>query len=413
MKVRNIRHELEEALTDSPAVLLHGARQTGKTTLARQIAEGSTPKRRYLTFDNAAVLAAAHTNPHDFIEGLQGNVVLDEIQRAPGLFPAIKMAIDQNRQPGRFLMTGSANVLALPKLSESLAGRMEIVPLWPFSMGETMSQKEDFIGQLFSKEPFPHLTYDQKDLWPHILAGGYPEALHRTNAKRRHSWFSSYITTILQRDVREISNIEGLQSFPRILELLATRIGGLLNMADLANSLKMPANTLKRYIALLQATFLVRVLPAWSSNLGLRLIKSPKLFLVDTGLVSGVLSLDEARLKRESTLKGLLLENFVVMELTKQASWSAVPSQLFHFRTHSGEEVDIVLEARAGMIAGIEVKSGSSVRPEDLKGLKKLREMAGKRFQCGIILYTGQEVIGFDKNLYAVPISTLWAMGRE
>ena len=390
MKRRNVQIRLEESLADTPAVLLHGARQTGKTTLARAVAASSPDDWSYVTFDDATALAGAHANPQGFVDDLRGNVVLDEIQRAPGLFPALKLSIDRDRRPGRFLMTGSSNVLALPKLSESLAGRMEIVPLWPFSMGEMRGLKEGFVDRLFEDGPPPHAATPPVDVWEGILTGGFPEAAGRANERRRAAWF---------------------QSLPRLLELLATRAGALLNLSDVASGLSMPVNTMKRYLALLEATFLVRLLPAWSSNLGLRLIKSPKVYLADTGLICALLKVDGHRLREEGRIKGPLLENFTVMELTKQASWSAAMPSLFHFRTASKVEVDLVLEGPGGRIAGIEIKAAASVNAGDFGGLRKLREVAESRFHRGIVLYTGHETVPFGENMHAVPVQALWSSG--
>lgn len=410
MRRRNIEPALRAALGDSPVVLVHGARQTGKTTLVQAVAD-SSPARRYLTFDDASVLAAARGDPDGFIAGLEGPVVLDEIQRAPELFRAIKASVDRQRKPGRFLLTGSANVLALPKLGESLAGRMEIIPLQPFSQGELAGTRETFIDAAFSKRGAMSPVTTRKgiaDLLDRALAGGYPEVVGRKDASRRSAWFGSYLTTILQRDVRDIANIEALQALPRMLALLTSRAGTLLNFAELARGLSIPQTTLKRYFALLEATFLVMNLPAWSSNLGQRIVKSPKLFLNDTGLMSHLLGLNRDRLGTESTMLGPLLENFVVLELMKQASWSDAKPRLFHFRTPPGREVDIVLEDRGGRIVGVDVKASATIEPEALKGLHALREMVGDRFIRGIVLHLGRETVPFSADVTAMPMAALW-----
>jgi predicted AAA+ superfamily ATPase len=410
MRRRNIEPALRAALGDSPVVLVHGARQTGKTTLVQAVADAS-PARRYLTLDDASVLAAAKGDPDGFISGLDGSVVLDEIQRAPELFRAIKASVDRQRKPGRFLLTGSANVLALPKLAESLAGRMEIIPLQPFSQGELEGVCESFIDEAFAKRRITPRSASRKgmaDLIDRALAGGYPEVVSRKDQSRRSAWFGSYLTTILQRDVRDIANIEALQALPRMLALLASRAGTLLNFADLARSLSIPQTTLKRYFALLEATFLVMNLPAWSTSLGQRIVKSPKLFLNDTGLMSHLLGLDRDRLGAESTMLGPLLENFIVLEVMKQASWSDAMPRLFHFRTPPGREVDIVLEDRAGRIVGVDVRSSASVEPDSFKGLQTLAEMAGEKFLRGVVLYTGGETVPFASNMTAMPIAALW-----
>ncbi len=409
MHARAIQPAVEAALADTPVVLLHGARQVGKTTLARAI---EPSHRRYLTLDDGATLAAASADPDAFIAGLRGPVVIDEIQRAPELFRAIKFAVDRDRAPGRFLLTGSANVLLLPRLSESLAGRMEIITLWPLSQGELEGAPEGFIDAVFAspRTAAPALVHqpDKVGIVARVLRGGFPEAAARTDAARRNAWFQAYFTTVLQRDVRDLANVEGLTALPSVLTLLATRAGGLLNAADLSRSLSIPATTLKRYLTLLEAVFLYVPAPAWMSNAGLRLSKSPKTLLADTGLAASLAGVTAERLANDPHLFGPLLENFVAMELRKQAGWSRVRINLLHFRTHAGREVDLVLEAADGRIAGIEVKGGRSIDAADFAGLRALAEAAGKKFAAGILLYAGDEVLSFGPGLYAAPIRTLW-----
>lgn len=404
---RHISTRVAESLEDSPVILIHGARQTGKTTLARSL----PGDRQYLSLDDFAVLDAAKSNPPGFIAALKGPVTLDEIQRAPQLFVAIKSAVDQNRTPGRFLLTGSANVLALPKLSESLAGRIEIVPLWPLSQSEIVGTNDTFLDVAFSGGgEWPSFeAVEEGQLWDRVMTGGFPEALQRSRQHRRDQWFTSYVDTILQRDVRDLTNVQNLSDLPRLLRLLASRVGGLLNFADIARSMSLPQTTLRRHFALFEATFLLRLLPPWSTNLGKRLVKSPKIYSVDTGLAASLLATDRSGLEQNPIIKGMLLENFVVMELTKRASWSVHRPNLFHFRTPTGTEVDIVAEDRSGALIGIEVKATASVGDSDWKGLRALRELAGDRFRSGIMLYTGNQVVPFDDRLTAVPITSLWS----
>lgn len=407
---RNIAPLVREALQDTPVVLLNGARQTGKSTLVRGgMLENSDA--RYLTLDEAGVLAAAEADPAGFLSGLGGPVILDEVQRSPGLFPAIKAEVDRDRRPGRFLLTGSANVLLLPRLSESLAGRMEILTLWPLSQGEIEGVQEGFVDAVFSKDPisFQQEPEGTSDLPGRLLRGGYPEAHARGSEARRRAWFGSYVTTILQRDVRDLSNIEGLTDLPRLLSLLAARSASLVNYAELSRSASMPQSTLKRYVSLLQATFLVRTLPAWSSNLGKRLVRSPKLLLCDTGLISSLQGLSAERLASDPVLVGPLLENFVAVELQKQSAWSATQPRPFHFRTQTGQEVDIVLEDAAGRVVGVEVKASATVGARDFRGLRALAEASGDRFRRGVVLYTGRTAVPFGENLHALPVSSLWS----
>lgn len=406
---RHISASLLEALADTPVVLLHGARQTGKSTLAQWLASDQHPSR-YLTLDDAGVLAAAQGDPTGFITALKEPVIIDEVQRAPELFMAIKATVDKDRQPGRFLLTGSADVMLLPRLSESLAGRMEILTLWPLSQGEIEGTKETFIDALFANE-LPtkiKIRQDWAGLLARMLRGGYPVIQGRLTEARQKAWFNSYVSAILQRDVRDLSSIEGLTLLPRLLSLLAARSASLLNFSELSRSVAIPQTTLKRYMALLEMTFLIQTLPAWSSNLSKRLVKAPKLILNDTGLMAYLLGLSGERLAMESMLAGPLLENFVAMELRKQAAWSKARPQLFHFRTLTGQEVDVLLEDTAGKLVGIEVKASATVNGRDFRGLRALAELIGKRFQSGVVLYTGSECIPFGPRLHAIPVSTLW-----
>jgi hypothetical protein len=396
-------------MTDCPVVLVNGARQTGKSTLARAVAE-QRDSSRYVTLDDVTAFSSASSDPMGFLTMTDGPVVLDEVQRVPALFRAIKLLVDRNRQPGRFLLTGSANVLLLPNVSESLAGRMEIHTLWPFSAGEREGRKETFLDALFGSEPMPSVaqTISRQDLFARIQTGGYPEVCVRPDPLRRAAWFEAYITTILQRDVRDLANIEHLVDLPRLLALLASRACGLLNYADLARSLGMPQSTLKRYMVLLETLYLIQTLAPWSNNLGKRVVKAPKLLFVDTGLAAHLLGWTEISHETMHPMAGPLLENFVAMELRKQASWRNAPVRLYHYRTPAGQEVDLVLEDRAGRIAGIEVKSSATVGTSDFKHLRALANTVGDRFVRGIVLYTGEETIPFAADLAAVPVNALW-----
>jgi predicted AAA+ superfamily ATPase len=403
---RGLTPILQQALAERPVVFLDGARQVGKSTLARS---GATGDRRYLTLDEASVLQAAAADPAGFIAGLDGPVVIDEVQRAPDLFLAIKAAVDRDRRPGRFLLTGSADVLLLPGLARTLTGRTEILTLWPLSQGEISGAIESFVDAAFGDrlpQP-PRAPTPGIDLAQRITRGGFPELVAGTVA-RRSAWFESYLTTLLQRDVRDASSIEGLAALPRLLALIASRPMGLLNYADLSRTSGVPQTTLKRYIVLLEMTFLVQMLPAWFVNLGKRLAKAPKVLLADPGLAAHLQGADASRLRADRNLLGPLLENFVVMEVKKQVTWSRIRPKLFHFRTSEGAEVDLVLEETGGRVLGIEVKAASTIRPADLKGMRTLAEAAGSRFHRGLVLYTGEEVVPLAGNVHALPVSALW-----
>lgn len=409
---RHLTGPLLEALADTPAVLVNGARQTGKSTLV-QSPEVAGQDRQYLTFDDPGILAAARRDPNGFVAGLSAPVTLDEIQHVPELFSVIKAAIDRNRQPGQFLLTGSANVMLLPKLSESLAGRMEVLTLWPFSQGEIRGVKENFVDTLYSGKSVgwsgksPAMSWEE--LLESVVSGGYPPAVARQSAARRDAWFQSYVTTVLQRDIRDLANIADSTAVPRLLSVVAARAGGLLNFADLSRTMALPQTTLKRYFALLEATFLVQLLRPWARNLGQRAIQTPKVYLNDTGLLAHLLGATVDRLKREGNVAGSVLENFVLMELRKQCAWSATRPELFYWRTVSGREVDVVLEDRTGKVVGVEVKAAATLGSNDVSGLQALASAVGKNWVRGVVLYAGAETIPFSANLHGIPISRLWS----
>jgi uncharacterized protein len=407
---RHMAPALDAALADTPVVLVIGPRQAGKTTLCQLV--GDRRGARLLSLDDAATLAAASSDPTEFIAAIDGPVVLDEIQKAPELLPAIKLAVDRRRQPGRFLLTGSADVLALPRVSESLAGRMEVLVLWPLSQGELAGRRDEFVDALFAaSEMRPGTVGEARTaLVQRALRGGFPEAVARRDPERRRAWFRSYVTTMLERDVRNLGPIEGLTEMPRLLNLIAARSASLLNIAELSRSVGLPHSTLTRYLALLERAFLVRRLPAWAGSRARRAVKTPRVWVPDTGLMSHLAGLTPARLAGEPTLIGPLLETFVASELAKQLGWSQTHADLLHFRTHGGREVDLVLEADDGRVAGIEVKSAATVGPADLKGLDALRDVAGKRFHRGVVLYTGREALPFGRDIWALPMNALWQM---
>jgi predicted AAA+ superfamily ATPase len=409
---RHLALKIVDALNDTPAVYIQGPRQAGKSTLAQAIA-ASEGKRQYVSLDSATVLAAAQSDPEGFIAGLNGPVVLDEVQRVPALGLAIKAAIDRDRQPGRFLLTGSSNILALTQTADALVGRLEIHTLRPFSQGELAGHRETFIDRAFaqeftSKTAGADIAESEAGLIERMLAGGYPEAVARPSEDRRRAWFDSYVSTILDRDVRDWSNIERLSEIPQLLTLLATRIAQLHNQADLARSLKIAQTTLKRYLAILERTFLACIVPSWHSNLGKRLVKSPKIGFVDTGLACHLLGLNAERMQANRSLFGQLLENFVLGELQKQRSWAKNSAKLYHFRTAVGREVDWVLEDSTGNIVGIEVKSAVSLSAEDFRGLRTLAEIAGPKFHRGLLLHRGDKIVSFGDRCFSVPLQELW-----
>ena len=407
MRRRHLTSQVLLATKDTPVIALNGARQAGKSTLMQELAtQGYSAD--YLTLDDLNLLSYVRADPQNFVEGLRGPVVIDEVQRVPDLLIAIKRSVDRDRRPGRFLLTGSARVLQIPNLAETLAGRMEILTLWPFSEGELAGVEDNLIDHLFSSsfEPPRPSASRPRALPEAILAGGYPEVVERA-PDRRPAWFRSYIQAVVEREVRDLANLTGLSDLPRILALLAARLGSLLNYTDVATGAAMPQTTIKRYLSLLETVFLFHPVPAWSTSRTSMLTKSPKVYLNDSGLAAYLLDLDSARLQHLPHLIGPLLENYVMAELEKQSTWSQARPSLFHFRTRAGQEVDFVLENRAGQVVGIEVKASGTLSPKDGQGMGKLAEAAGPRFLRGIILYRGDTLFPIGPNLYAVPLAHL------
>ncbi len=406
---RHITQGLVEALGDTPVVFLRGARQSGKSTLALGLARSSF-SAGYYTLDSAATLSAAGSDPVGFIAGLPKPAIIDEVQRVPGLFLAIKEDVDADRSPGRYLLTGSANVMVMPRVADSLAGRMAVITMWPLSQGEIEGVEENFIDAVFQSDlsGIRHQPVDIQALWDRLAAGGFPEPMQRASAKRRASWFDSYLVSMVERDLRDLSQIRDITVVPKLLRLLAARSATLFNQSEISRSAGIANSTLSRYLSVLEATFLIHMVPAWSANLGKRLTRAPKVFLSDTGLACHLLDADPNRLSSNPELAGRLFETFVVSEILKQVSWAGRQVKVYHFRSPEGREVDVVLEDRAGNMVGIEIKLTASPTAASFSGLKALQELARKRFRAGILLYTGKEMVPFGKQLAAIPVSALW-----
>lgn len=403
---RFMRPRLIEALGDTPVVLVHGPRQCGKTTLAQTV-----PGYAYITFDDEVQLAAAKADPVGFVTDLPNKVVLDEVQRVPGLFASLKAVVDRSRRPGRFILTGSANVLLAPKLSDSLAGRMELLRLYPLAQCEVAGASPRFIDVLFSRgfkaRQFGRLGVE---LAERIVAGGYPAALARGSGRRRRDWYRAYIETLVQRDVRELARISALDAIPRLLQLAAGQTARLLNVSELAAPFQLSRPTIRDYVTLLERIFLIALLPPWHSNRLSRLVKTPKLHMGDTGLVASLLGVDTAALAKDRALLGQLLETFVFQELRRQASWHEHVIGFHHFRDKDGYEVDIVLEREGRDVAGVEVKAAATVTESDFRGLRKLKGASGARFAAGVVLYDGESAVRFADDLFAVPIKAIWSL---
>jgi predicted AAA+ superfamily ATPase len=364
---------------------------------------------RSLTFDDTAVLNLAQSDPAGFVADLPDRVILDEVQRVPGLFLALKMAVDRNRAPGRFLLTGSSNVLLLPTLADSLAGRMAIVRLHPLAQCELEKTRPIFLERLIAgRFPMEPATRQRAKLAERIVQGGFPALLPLPTARRRARWHRDYVETIVQRDVRSMARIASLDALPRLLELVAGQTARTLNISDLSGPFGLSRPTIREYVTLLERLFLVEELPAWHTNRISRLVKGPKVHVADTGLGCALLGLSAEALWADRDAFGQMLETFVYLELRRQASGRDEPIGFSHSRHRDGAEVDIVVEHGAGRISGVEVKASSTVRASDFNGLKALREACGKRFGCGVVAYDGELTVGFGDGMYAVPLAALW-----
>jgi uncharacterized protein len=397
---------LEEALTDNPVVLIHGSRQCGKTTLAKQV--GGKLGYSYFNLDEDLSRAAAEADPTGFVADLPERAIIDEVQRVPSLFTALKVAVDRNRVPGRFLLTGSANVLLVPQLADSLAGRMEILRLYPLAQCEIERRAPTFLPALI-KGHFQHKRGERLGLRlaERLVSGGYPAALARAKPRRQAAWYRDYLETMVQRDVRSLARITSLETLPRLLALAASQTGRLLNVSDLASPFQLSRTTIRDYVTLLQRVFLIEEVPPWHSNRLSRLVKRPKLHIGDTGLASALLGLDPVALYEDRNTYGQFLETFVFGELRRQASGLDEEIRFHHFRDKDGYEVDVVLECAGRKLYGIEVKASSTVTAADFRGLRKLSKLAGERFEIGVVLYDGETIASFGEGLFAIPMWTL------
>lgn len=440
---RFMEQRLSEALEDSPVVLVHGPRQCGKTTLARTKCDlryllrgerrleldgrplaSVLPWSRgyeYRNFEEQAVRDAAEDDLAGFVANLPERVVLDEVQRNPRLFAALKIEVDRRRVPGRFLLTGSTNILLVPALSDSLAGRMEIVHLHPLAQCEilgpfstdTISLTEGgspgFLDSLFG-DGFAsrQVTRLGAELAERIAAGGYPAALARPDGTRRARWYLGYLDALIQRDVRDLARIRALDVMPRLLKAVAANTARPMNVARLAGPFAVSAPTIRDYLTLLERVFLLHQVPAFHDNRLKRLTKAPRLHFGDTGLACALLNADEETLAADRTLLGQMVETFVFQELVRQASWAEGSFSFSHYRDKDQTEVDIVIERGVVQVAGVEVKAGATVRSSDFRGLRRLREVSGDRFASGVVLYDGEYVLPFGDRLRAVPMRLLW-----
>ncbi len=403
---RFVEQRAEEALSDTPVVLIVGPRRAGKTTLVRKMGEAG---RTYITLDDQTVLEAAHSDPTSFIRGLD-KAIIDEIQRAPDLLLAIKKTVDEDYRSGRFLLTGSANVLTLPRIADSLAGRMETIRILPLARAEIEGRTPSFLERLFDgKLQSRKDAIIGDDLLQLVLLGGFPEVISRNSERRRRDWARAYLTSILSRDLRDIADVEKLTELPKFVRLLAEHSGQLINYSQLGGSINVSHKTGQRYVGLLEQVFLITTVQPWFTNALKRIVKTPKLHFIDSGLLATARGLTFDRVKANRGTFGSLLESFVYSEVLKLVTASDLRLTPLHFRDRDMREVDIVLERDDGMIAGIEVKAGATVKAGDFGGLRALAEACGDRFAFGAVLYDSTDVVPFGDRLVAAPLSCLWA----
>lgn len=403
---RYIEPVLKTALTDTPVVCLLGPRQAGKTTLVQKL----KPKRTYISFDDHDLLTAAKDDPAGFVQGLPSPVILDEVQRAPEILLPIKVAVDRERKPGRFLLTGSANLLLLPSVQESLAGRMEIVQLYPLTEMEKRGSRKSLLESLLTGAIKTSITSGQNvaaGIPEAICQGGYPEPLLRTPARARQ-WHKQYLNAIIQRDVKDVAAIRDQNELLRLMEMLGYRTASLLNISNLAVDLGIDRTTVEKYLAVLERLYLIRRLPAWHRNQAKRLVKTPKVHMIDSGLAATLNGLSIEDWRTEETVFGKLLESFVVQQIICQAGWAYPELQFSHYRDKDQIEVDLIIEKGRDVWA-VEIKRAASIQEKDGAGLARISAQTGKYFRGGILLYSGVNCLPLKINkCFAVPLTWLW-----
>lgn len=395
-----------DALEDTRVVLVNGARQSGKSTLVAGV--GKERGVEWRSLDRASTRQAAEFDPREFVD-VERPLIIDEVQRVPELMLAIKEVVDADPRPGRFLLTGSARVLALRSVPDVLPGRIETVELWPLSQGEIDGQPDGFVDAAFGLGPGLSCSSDESRAGyiQRVVRGGFPEAVAR-QGRRRERFLDSYVADLINRDVIQLSHIERGPEMRGLTRLLAARSGQVLVAAALGNELGLPLPTVQRYLALLEEVFLIKRVPAWSRNLSSRATSTPKVAMVDSGVAANLLGADEDALIRPQAPLGPLLEGFVAMEIARQLTWSNERAELFHYRTKDKVEVDVVLENRRGQVVAIDVKAASTVRADDFRGLTHLAERLGDDLVAGFVLYTGGETLPFGPRFRAVPVAALW-----
>lgn len=410
---RHAEPVLREVLREFPVVVVNGPRQSGKTTLLHllKVQTGG----QFISLDDPAELRIAREDPVGYLAASERPLYLDEIQRAgEPLVLTIKLAVDQDRSSGSFILSGSSRFLTVPTLSESLAGRVAIVDLWPFSVAERLRRPPTFVERVFSDpadllriRPDQHTRHEYMQM---VCTGGFPAAVERESSAARARWFASYLRTVTSRDVRDIARIHRLEVLPRAMRLLAAMTAQELNAASVAQRLNLDEETARSYLPLLETVYLIHRIPAWSRNLTSRVVRRPKVHLTDSGLAAWLQRQSPDALARPGNpAAGTLLETFVVNELMKLTANSAEQVELLHFRERNGREVDCILETTDGRVVGIEVKAAATIDSRDFRHLAFVRDNLGDDFVAGVVLYTGGRPLPIGDRLVALPVSSLWA----
>jgi predicted AAA+ superfamily ATPase len=405
---RRARHSILQALGDTRVVVVVGARQAGKSTLALELVKSDFPAA-VINLDERAVRESVVADPAGALADLEGPAFIDEVQRGGNdLLLEIKASVDRDTRPGRFLLTGSANLLATRRTFEALTGRMEIIRLAPLSQSEIEASTASFVDALFANEParVADAPKGRRAFVERVVRGGYPAALRRSG-RRREAWFASYLEAALGRDLREISDAHKLRELPSLLRLLAAQSANLFVVSSTAQRLRLDPRTVDAYCDLLEAAFLIRRIPAWRPGIGAREARTPKVYVTDSGLLCHLLGADTSRLADDDQVTGKALENFVAMEVARHADWAQTDARLFHYRS-GRREIDLVLESRSGEIVCVEVKAAASFGARDWRAMEALRGERGERFRSGALLYAGERTLPLGDRLWAVPISALW-----
>lgn len=396
-----------DAMESARAVALLGPRQAGKSTLAQVLAGGRVPAD-YLTLDDDPVRSAARADPQGFVAALGRRTVIDEVQRAPDLLLAVKSRLDRDRSPGQFLLTGSANLRRVPGVADALPGRLDYLTLWPLTQGEIAGRYEDVLQRAFDGD-IPSIVdapVGRHEYAEMLVAGGFPDARMRSPAARMR-FFTSYVGSIVDRDVADVARVQDPTAVGTLLRLVAARSGALARYETLARDAALDGKTVKSHLDVLERLFLVRIRRPWHVNIGKRQVKAPKLYMADSGLLAGMLGAGAGRVRDDDGLAGALFETFVATELERQASWSPQPLTFWHYR-EGGREVDTIVEWPSGEIVGVEVKASATVRARDFTGLAHLRDRVGARLRAGLVVYAGQRTLPFGNRLWALPLRGLW-----